>query len=130
MIQQKRTILIIDDEVDALKLLTRALTSSYDIIAKSDGAEAVRWLQAGNAPDLIITDVMMPNMDGAEFVKILRSSKTHRHTPIFIVSANNDVRNRIKFLQMGVNDYLAKPVHPEELALRVNAVFKLLSRTD
>lgn len=130
MVQQKRTILIIDDEVDSLKLLTRALVSSYDIVAKADGAEAVRWLQSGNSPDLIITDVMMPNMDGGEFVKILRSSKSHRHTPIFIVSANNDVRNRIKFLQMGVNDYLSKPVHPEELALRVNAIFKLLARAE
>lgn len=127
---QKRTILIIDDETDSLTLLSRAIGTAYDVIAKNDGAEALRWLQAGNTPDLIITDVMMPNMDGAEFIKILRSSKSHRHTPIIVVSANSDVRARIKFLQMGVNDYLGKPVHPEELVLRINNIFKLLSRAE
>jgi DNA-binding response OmpR family regulator len=127
---QKRTILIIDDEVDSLTLLSRAIGTSYDVVAKNDGAEALRWLQAGNTPDLIITDVMMPNMDGGEFVKILRSSKSHRHTPIVVVSGNSDVRTRIKFLQMGVNDYLGKPVHPEELVLRINNIFKLLSRAE
>ncbi len=127
---QKRTILIIDDEVDSLTLLSRAIGTSYNVIAKNDGSEALRWLQAGNVPDLIITDVMMPNMDGAEFIKILRSSKSHRHTPIIVVSANSDVRTRIKFLQLGANDYLAKPLYPEELMLRINNIFKLLSRAE
>jgi len=127
---QKRTILIIDDEVDALTLLSRAIGTMFDLVTKHDGNEALKWLQAGNVPDLILTDVMMPNMDGAEFVKILRSSKSHRHTPIIVVSANNDVRTRIKFLQLGANDYLAKPVHPEELVLRINNIFKLLSRAE
>lgn len=127
---QRRTILIIDDEVDSLTLLTKAIGSTFDTITKNDGSEAIKWLQAGNVPDMIITDLMMPNMDGGEFVKILRSSKSHRHTPIIVVSANNDVRTRIKFLQLGVNDYLGKPVHPEELVLRVNNIFKLLSRAE
>ena len=127
---QKRTILIIDDEVDALTLLSRAIGTMFDLVTKHDGNEALKWLQAGNVPDLILTDVMMPNMDGAEFVKILRSSKAHRHTPIIVVSANNDVRTRIKFLQLGANDYMAKPIHPEELVLRINNIFKLLSRAE
>jgi len=127
---QKRTILIIDDEIDALTLLSRAIGTTFNLVTKHDGNEALKWLQAGNVPDLILTDVMMPNMDGAEFVKILRSSKSHRHTPIIVVSANNDVRTRIKFLQLGANDYLAKPVHPEELVLRINNIFKLLTRAE
>ncbi len=130
MTTQRRTILIIDDEVEALTLLSRAISATYDVITKPDGNEAVRWLQAGNVPDLIITDGRMPNMDGAEFIKLLRSSKLHRHTPIIVVSGNNDVRTRIKFLQLGANDYLAKPVHPEELVLRINNIFKLLSRAE
>ncbi len=130
MATQKRTILIIDDEVDALTLLSRAIGTMFDLVTKNDGSEALKWLQAGNIPDLIITDIMMPNMDGTEFIKILRSSKSHRHTPIIVVSANNDVRTRIKFLQLGANDYLAKPIHPEELVLRVNNIFKLLSRAE
>lgn len=127
---QKRTILIIDDEIDALTLLSRIIGASYDVITKHDGAEALRWLQSGNVPDLIITDVMMPNMDGTEFIKILRSSKSHRHTPIIVVSANSDVRTRIKFLQIGANDFIGKPIHPEELVLRINNIFKLLSRAE
>lgn len=127
---QKRTILIIDDEVDALTLLSRAIGTMFDLVTKHDGNEALKWLQAGNVPDLILTDVMMPNMDGAEFVKILRSSKSHRHTPIIVISANNDVRTRIKFLQLGANDYMGKPVHPEELVLRINNIFKLLTRAE
>ncbi len=130
MTNQKRTILIIDDEIDALTLLSRAVGTMFDLVTKHDGNEALKWLQAGNVPDLILTDVMMPNMDGAEFVKILRSSKSHRHTPIIVVSANNDVRTRIKFLQLGANDYMAKPIHPEELVLRINNIFKLLSRAE
>jgi DNA-binding response OmpR family regulator len=130
MTNRKRTILIIDDEIDALTLLSRAVGTMFDLVTKHDGNEALKWLQAGNVPDLILTDVMMPNMDGAEFVKILRSSKSHRHTPIIVVSANNDVRTRIKFLQLGANDYMAKPIHPEELVLRINNIFKLLSRAE
>jgi len=61
---QKRTILIIDDEVDALTLLSRAIGTMFDLVTKHDGNEALKWLQAGNVPDLILTDVMMPNMDG------------------------------------------------------------------
>jgi DNA-binding response OmpR family regulator len=130
MASQKRTVLIIDDEVDALTLFSRAIGTMFDLVTKHDGSEALKWLQAGNVPDLILTDVMMPNMNGEEFIKILRTSKSHRHTPIIVVSANNDVRTRIKFLQLGANDYLGKPVHPEELVLRVNNIFKLLSRAE
>jgi DNA-binding response OmpR family regulator len=127
---QKRTILIIDDEVDALTLLSRAIGTTFNLVTKHDGNEALKWLQAGNVPDLILSDIMMPNMNGEEFIKILRTSKSHRHTPIIVISANNDVRTRIKFLQLGANDYLAKPVHPEELVLRINNIFKLLSRAE
>jgi DNA-binding response OmpR family regulator len=127
---QKRTILIIDDEVDALTLLSRAIGTTFNLVTKHDGNEALKWLQAGNVPDLILSDIMMPNMNGEEFIKILRTSKSHRHTPIIVVSANNDVRTRIKFLQLGANDYIAKPVHPEELVLRINNIFKLLSRAE
>jgi DNA-binding response OmpR family regulator len=127
---QKRTILIIDDEIDALTLLSRAIGTTFNLVTKHDGNEALKWLQAGNVPDLILSDIMMPNMNGEEFIKILRTSKSHRHTPIIVVSANNDVRTRIKFLQLGANDYLAKPVHPEELVLRINNIFKLLSRAE
>ncbi len=125
---QRRTILVIDDEIDALTLLSRVLGTMFDLVTKHDGDEALKWLQAGNVPDLIITDVMMPKVNGEEFVKTLRSSKLHRHTPIVVVSANNEVRTRIKFLQLGANDYLAKPVHPEELMLRINNIFRLLSQ--
>jgi DNA-binding response OmpR family regulator len=127
---QKRTILIIDDEIDALTLLSRAIGTTFNLVTKHDGNEALKWLQAGNVPDLILSDIMMPNMNGEEFIKILRTSKSHRHTPIIVISANNDVRTRIKFLQLGANDYLAKPVHPEELVLRINNIFKLLSRAE
>jgi DNA-binding response OmpR family regulator len=127
---QKRTILIIDDEVDALTLLSRAIGTTFNLVTKHDGNEALKWLQAGNVPDLILSDIMMPNMNGEEFIKILRTSKSHRHTPIIVVSANNDVRTRIKFLQLGANDYIAKPVHPEELVLRINNIFKLLTRAE
>jgi DNA-binding response OmpR family regulator len=127
---QKRTILIIDDEIDALTLLSRAIGTTFNLVTKHDGNEALKWLQAGNVPDLILSDIMMPNMNGEEFIKILRTSKSHRHTPIIVVSANNDVRTRIKFLQLGANDYLAKPVHPEELVLRINNIFKLLTRAE
>jgi DNA-binding response OmpR family regulator len=126
----KRTILIIDDEIDALTLLSRAIGTTFNLVTKHDGNEALKWLQAGNVPDLILSDIMMPNMNGEEFIKILRTSKSHRHTPIIVVSANNDVRTRIKFLQLGANDYIAKPVHPEELVLRINNIFKLLTRAE
>jgi len=126
----KRTILIIDDEIDALTLLSRAIGTTFNLVTKHDGNEALKWLQAGNVPDLILSDIMMPNMNGEEFIKILRTSKSHRHTPIIVISANNDVRTRIKFLQLGANDYMAKPIHPEELVLRINNIFKLLSRAE
>jgi two-component system, chemotaxis family, chemotaxis protein CheY len=126
---QRRTLLLIDDDLDALKLLSKALGTGYNLITKHDGAEAVQWLQSGNMPDLIITDGMMPNMDGLEFIKLIRGSRTHRHTPVVVISGNSDVRFRIKFLQLGADDFIAKPAHPEELVLRVNNIFRRMSRT-
>jgi DNA-binding response OmpR family regulator len=127
-VQIKRTILVIDDDIDVLKLHTRALGAAYSVVTKGDGAEALKWLQAGNIPDMILSDVLMPNMDGLEFLKVVHNSRSLRQIPVVIISVNNEVRTRIKFLQMGADDYIIKPVHPEELVLRIHNIFKRMTR--
>ncbi|MDX2127924.1 MAG: response regulator [Chloroherpetonaceae bacterium] len=130
MAPSKRTILIIDDDISILTLFSRALGGAHTIVTKTDGAAALQWLQMGNIVDMILTDLSMPNMDGFEFIKTIRTGgKENRQTPIIVFSSQSDVRVRIRALQLGADDFMQKPVHIEELSLRINNLFRRTSGT-
>ena len=110
----KHKILVIDDELSIRLLLENFLSQDYDVVTKSDGAEAMEWLE-GNLPDLIICDIQMPNMDGYQYVKQVRNRGYTKHTPVIMLSGSEASKERIKCYRLGAQDYLTKPFNPEEL---------------
>ena len=115
------TILIADDDRRIVKIVTHCLEQEgYRVIAAQDGEEAVSMATTLN-PDLVIMDVMMPKLDGLE---ASHKIKTKVDVPIIILSAKDDVVDKIVGFKMGVDDYQTKPFSPAELALRVKAVLR------
>lgn len=109
----KKKILVVDDERTTCLLLENFL-SDYQVITKNSGAEALLWLK-NNLPDLIISDIQMPEVDGFEFLKEVRLIGYTKHTPIVMLSGNTESKERVKCYQLGAQDYLTKPFNPEEL---------------
>ena len=110
----KNKILIVDDEKSIRLLLENFLSKTYDVESKSDGIDALEWLE-GNLPDLIICDIQMPNMDGYLFLEKVRQRGFTKHTPIIMLSGVESSKERIKCYRLGAQDFLAKPFNPERL---------------
>ena len=119
-------ILIVDDDVETLRLVGLMLQrQGYQIVAANNGTQAISMAQAEN-PDLIILDVMMPDMDGYQVTAELRKDPQLNDTPILMFTAKSQVDDKVTGYDAGVDDYLTKPVHPAELIAHLKA---LLSRT-
>lgn len=115
-------ILIVDDDIDSLKLIGLMLQrQGYEISAASSGAQALTKA-SGEAPNLIILDVMMPDMDGYEVCRRLRVNPNTQNIPIIMFTAKTLVDDKVAGFEAGADDYLTKPTHPAELASRVKAV--------
>lgn len=121
----KATILVVDDEPDAVELLAFNLRqANYSVTTAADGAEALQKART-QLPDLIVLDVMLPEMDGFEICKVLRHDPSTARMPIIMLTAKAAEVDRILGLELGADDYLTKPFSPRELILRVK---KLLTR--
>lgn len=115
-------ILVVDDEQAVRESLRRSLTfNGYEIILASDGVEACESVRREN-PELLILDVMMPNMDGLEVCRTLRSEGWDR--PILVLTARDGVSDRVAGLDAGADDYLPKPFALEELLARVRSLVR------
>ena len=115
-------ILIVDDDVDSLKLIALMLQrQGYDIVAAKNGQQAIARAHADD-PDLIILDVMMPDMDGYEVCRRLRRDPSTQAIPIIMFTAKTMVDDKVAGFEAGADDYLTKPTHPAELASRVKAI--------
>ncbi len=110
----KKKILVVDDEMSICLLLENFLSQEYDVVTINSGEDALVWLES-NLPDLIISDIQMPNMDGFEFLTKVRQRGFTKHTPFIMLSARAESKERIKCYRLGAQDYLTKPFNPEEL---------------
>jgi CheY-like chemotaxis protein len=108
-------ILVIDDELSIRMLLENFLSGNYDVVSKSNGLDALDWLES-NLPDLIICDIQMPLMDGYQFLERVRERGFTKHTPVIMLSGAENSKDRIRCYQLGSQDFLVKPFNPEELA--------------
>jgi len=115
-------ILIVDDDIDSLKLIGLMLNrQGYEISAANSGMQALA--KAGSErPDLIILDVMMPDMDGYEICRRLRTNPATQPIPIIMFTAKTMIDDKVAGFEAGADDYLTKPTHPAELASRVKAI--------
>ncbi len=119
--QHKEKILIVDDDVQIQQLLTRYLSEQgYKVEAVSDGKAMDAWLQKQQA-ELIILDLMLPGEDGLSLARRIRHQIS---TPIIMLSARGDEMDKIIGLEVGADDYLAKPFNPRELLARIRAVLR------
>lgn len=109
-----KKILVVDDELNIGLLLENFLTQDYDVTYINNVQEALEWLEV-NLPDLIICDIQMPGSDGYHLLASVRQRGFTSHTPVIMLSARAESKERIKCYKLGAQDYLTKPFNPEEL---------------
>jgi DNA-binding response OmpR family regulator len=119
-----KLILVVDDEPRLVNLVRGYLEEEgYQVVTAANGREAL-FAARDHKPDLIILDLMMPEMDGWEFLRLHRQE---RNTPVIMLTARVDDVDKVAGLEMGADDYLAKPFSPRELVARVRAVLRRAS---
>lgn len=123
----KERIMIVDDELSILKVVRSNLEhGGYKVISATNGAEALQIIER-ELPDLIILDVMMPQMDGFEVCRRLRQWS---QVPIIMLSARGDEKDKVKCLDLGADDYIVKPFGTNELIARISAVLRRTRTAD
>jgi DNA-binding response OmpR family regulator len=112
-------ILVVEDEPDLLALLADQLAVlGHEVLIATDGVQGLR-LARENRPDLLLTDVIMPFMDGTEMVEQLRSHAETRHLPVIAFSALTDARTQARLESLGITGFLPKPYSFQELEARI-----------
>lgn len=123
-------ILVVDDILPNVKLLEAKLTNEYyDVITASNGKEALEKA-VQDAPDIILLDVMMPEMDGFEVCRRLKENPVTSHIPVVMVTALTDTSDRVRGLESGADDFLCKPVNDVALMARVRSLVRLKMTID
>jgi phosphate regulon transcriptional regulator PhoB len=117
-------ILVVEDEPDIRKLVNYNLTQErFNVLEAEDGEEALKLLQR-EKPNLVILDLMLPGVSGMELCKLLRQRNETAKLPILMLTAKAGEADRIVGLEMGADDYLAKPFSPREMVARVRAILR------
>ncbi len=122
---RQEKILIIDDDPDILDVLNLSLSGLYNVISAANGKEGLE-LAKSKSPDLVITDYMMPVMNGPQFVRELRKDVLLRHLPVIMLTGKGEVKDMVAGIEAGADDYLVKPFEPEALLARIRMI---LTRT-
>ncbi len=116
-----KTILIVDDKLSTLRLLTDYLTETgFRTVTASNGREAL-YVARHEKPDLVLLDIMMPEMDGLEFMRHFRKE---RQTPVIMLTARVEETDKVVGLELGADDYVTKPFGMAELVARIRAVLR------
>jgi signal transduction histidine kinase/DNA-binding response OmpR family regulator/ligand-binding sensor domain-containing protein len=117
----KKTILIVEDNYDLQSFLKELLILQYNIILAENGEEGYYYAKS-NLPDLILSDVMMPKLDGIEMCKKLQNDSLTKHIPVVLLTANNSTNSKISGLKSGAIEYISKPFNTNELLLKVKNI--------
>jgi CheY-like chemotaxis protein len=117
----KKQILVVDDDLTISKLIDFILSKDYDIVVKENGADAIEWLEEGNDPALIISDLEMPYIDGATFIRNLRTSDFYSKTPIFLISGADNLEGLVEEIPLQVDCFFKKPFNHADLKSSVTA---------
>jgi two-component system phosphate regulon response regulator PhoB len=120
----KERILVVDDEEDLLELVKYNLTKEgYRVATVSSGEEAIRRAR-NDLPDLMVLDLLLPSVDGLEVCRVLKNDVRTKHIPIVMLTAKGEEADMVTGLEMGADDYLAKPFSPRVLIARIKAVLR------
>jgi CheY-like chemotaxis protein len=121
-IHLKKRILLVDDEIAILKLLVFILKKDYELVIKNNGFDALTWLDSGNMPDLIISDMEMPYFNGADFVRSLKVSGYFRDIPVIVLSGSESLENIKTKIPYEIEALMAKPFNPSILKDKIKII--------
>lgn len=119
---EKRTILLVDDDIFLVDIMAFTFKQSgFEIIKAHNGKEALEVIDKESI-DLVLTDIMMPVMDGFELAKNIKENPKIRHLPIIFLTAKSNIEDKNKGFSLGINDYVVKPFNLKDLVSRINKV--------
>ena len=123
-------ILVVDDNKQNLEILQKTLTAAeYEVITAADGPTALSLIESA-APDLVLLDVMMPDMSGYEVCARIRANEASRLLPVVMLTVLSEVTDRIRGIETGADDFLSKPFNREELLTRVKSLLRIKALHD
>ena len=118
----RKLILVIEDHAGLRMVEGMFLGNYYDVVTKEDGLEGIIWMSKGNIPNLIVLDLMMPRLNGVEFLINLKSSGIFRDIPVIIVSGDEDKQIIDQCYDLGIANYLVKPFSPKLLYEKIQKI--------
>ncbi len=124
----KPSVLVIEDDAFIQSILNEILSENFHVTIFTDGLEGMNYLQSGNIPDIILSDLNVPGLDGMSFLVQIRNSGFFKSIPFIILSGKDDIENRIKCLEAGADDFLNKPFNPRELDARLKNILRRLGK--
>ncbi len=127
---ERPTVLIVDDTPENLAILGELLEDRYRVRAVNSGARALRAMQSGTRPDIVLLDIMMPEMDGYEVMKRLKADAETADIPVIFITAMTTTENEAYGLELGAVDYITKPFSPAIVQARVRAQLELKQARD
>jgi CheY-like chemotaxis protein/AraC-like DNA-binding protein len=114
------SILVVEDNAELRLYLENILHDHFRVASVANGREAIEWLKTNRIPDLILSDIMMPEMDGLELLEWIRHQEPYAMLPFIFLTAKNQDHTRLRALRLGVDDYIHKPFSDLELVLRIS----------
>ena len=124
-----KKILLVDDEVDILEFLKYNLEQdNFEVLVSNNGKDALKKISQN--PDLIVLDIMMPEMDGFELYQQIKKNKVYQDIPIIFLTAKSGETDEIKGLDLGASDYIQKPISPKKLIARIKSNLRKTSQDD
>lgn len=115
----KKSILLVTGGLNISKLLNFILASEYFLVIKSNGIQALTWLEEGNDPDLIITSLRMPYFDGTSLIQNLRQSGFYQDTPVMLLSEEENLAEKVSQMSFKIDSFLEKPFDPRVLKSQI-----------
>lgn len=123
----KLTILVVEDDADLRKFICDRLLSEFNVIEASNGVEGYEKTQE-RMPDFILSDIMMPEMDGISFLKKIRNSHDTSHIPVILLTAKSSIDDKLLGIESGADDYITKPFNVRLLKVKINSIIQQRSR--
>jgi len=117
-------VIVVEDDLTIQLIISRSLEEQFSVMSFANGMDALSFLQEGNMPDLIISDLNTPEMGGLELISQLKTSGFFSSIPVLVLSGDESTETRIKCLDAGADDYVVKPFNPRELEARLKAILR------
>ncbi len=117
-----KKVLLIEDHDSLRHVMGAFLSKSYQVVSAKNGLEAMSWLSRGERPDVIVTDVQMPELTGKELLSSIRNSGMMRHIPVVVVSGSCEEQELAEIRRLGASEILPKPFNPMSLRSAIDGV--------